>query len=212
MGALMSTAAEGDQSTGFTWPMPPSGGWTADDLDSIPGLPSHTEMIDGGLFFVTPQTYFHMAVLRLLETTLLDQAPDEYDVVREMTVTLDGRDRPEPDLMVVPYSALNQLRQTSFDPAQILLAIEVVSPESVDRDRDIKPRKYAKAGIRHFWRVEENDGAPVVYVYEIDPATASYAITGIHHDRLKVAVPFVIDADLTRLRRQPRGDGTGQGN
>ncbi|WP_430393130.1 Uma2 family endonuclease [Actinacidiphila reveromycinica] len=167
-------------------------------------------MIDGGLFFVSPQTYFHMAVLRLLETALLDQAPEEYDVIREMTVTLDGRDRPEPDLMVVPYSALGQLRQTSFDPSQIVLAVEVVSPESVGRDRELKPRKYAKAGIRHFWRVEENDGTPVVYVYELDPATGAYAITGIHHDRLKVAVPFVVDADLTRLRRGRPGDGAGQ--
>lgn len=205
----MSTAAEGDQGTGPTWPLPPPGGWTADDLDRIPGLPAHTEMIDGGLFFMSPQTYFHMAVLRLLETTLLDQAPEEYDVVREMTVTLDEQDRPEPDLMVVPYSALDRMRQTSFDPSQIVLAIEVVSPESVRRDRDVKPRKYAKAGIRHFWRVEENDGAPVVYVYEIDPAAGSYAITGIHHERLKVAAPFVVDADLTKLRRgRPGGEPT----
>lgn len=31
------------------WPVPPEGGWTADDLDRIPGLPPHTELIDGSL-------------------------------------------------------------------------------------------------------------------------------------------------------------------
>jgi hypothetical protein len=36
----------------------------------------------------------------------------------------------------------------------------------------------------------------VVYVYELDPATRAYALTGIYHDRLKVSVPFLIDVDL----------------
>jgi hypothetical protein len=36
-------------------------------------------------------------------------------------------------------------------------------------------------------------------VYELDPATRAYAVTGIHHDRLKLAVPFDIDIDLTAV-------------
>ena len=206
----MSTTAEGDgRDSGYTMPTPPVGGWTADDLDTIPGLPPHTEMIDGGLFFVSPQTYFHMAVLRLLENALLDQAPAEFDVAREMTTKLGTRDRPEPDLMVVPYAALTKIRQTSFDPAEVVLAVEIVSPESEKRDRVTKPRLYADAGIRHFWRVEENAGLPVVYVFELEPASGSYAVTGIHHGQLKVTVPFLVDVDLTKLRRRQDGpEGT----
>ncbi|MFC4033787.1 Uma2 family endonuclease [Streptomyces polygonati] len=203
MGAPMSTTAGDDgQDPGPVWPTPPPGGWTADDLEHIPGLPPHTELIDGGLFFVSPQTYFHMAVLRLLESALLDQAPPEFDVVREMTTTLGEQDRPEPDLMVVPYTAFTQMRQTSFDPAEVVLAVEIVSKESATRDRRIKPHKYAAAGIQHFWRVEENAGLPVVYVYELDASTGSYAVNGIHHGQLKVPVPFLIDIDLTKLRRR----------
>jgi Uma2 family endonuclease len=205
MGALMITPADGEPEApdpGKRWPMPPLGGWTADDLDRIPDLPPHTEMIDGGLFFVSPQTYFHMATLRLLEIALLDQAPESVEVVREMTTTLGDRDRPEPDLMVVRLSAQTDPRQTSYDVKDVLLAIEVVSAESVERDRELKPRKYARAGIRNLWRVEENEGLPVVYVYELDPATGSYAITGIHHRELKVDVPFAMTADLTSLTRR----------
>jgi hypothetical protein len=40
---------------------------------------------------------------------------------------------------------------------------------------------------------------PVVYVYELDPATSSYVVTGIHHKRLKLEVPFLLDINLTRL-------------
>ena len=41
----------------------------------------------------------------------------------------------------------------------------------------------------------------MVYVYELDPATQSYAVTGIYHDRLKLTVPFEIDIDLSEIDR-----------
>jgi hypothetical protein len=42
--------------------------------------------------------------------------------------------------------------------------------------------------------------APVGGVYELDPATRSYALTGIHRDRL-LAAPFDVDIDLTAIDR-----------
>jgi Uma2 family endonuclease len=192
----------GEDEPGAAWPRPPVGGWTSADLDTIPGLPPHTEMIDGGLFFSGPQTYFHMETLWSLEHALVARAPEEFHVVRQMTATLGDRDRPEPDLMVVQRSARSGPHQTSYEAKDVLLAIEVVSMESAQRDRELKPRKYARAGIRNLWRVEENEGLPVVYVYELDPATGSYAVTGIHHKELKVEVPFSMTADLTSLKRR----------
>jgi Uma2 family endonuclease len=177
----------------------PEGGITADDLDRIPGLPPHTELIDGGLFFTSPQPVFHMLVIQVLYAALNVARPAELRVRTQMTVTLGPRDRPEPDLLVLSASAETGVDQTSYPAAAVLLAVEVVSPESQKRDRKIKPALYAEAGIPHFWRVEENDGRPVVYVYELDQVTACYALTGIHHDRLKLSVPYVIDADLTAL-------------
>jgi Uma2 family endonuclease len=79
------------------------------------------------------------------------------------------------------------------------MAIEVVSPDSEERDRKRKPQLYAEAGIAHFWRVENQSGRPTVYVYELDPATSGYALTGIYHDRVKLSVPFEIDIDLTEI-------------
>lgn len=43
--------------------------------------------------------------------------------------------------------------QTRFEAEDLVLAVEVVSPESESRDRDTKPHKYAQAGIQHFWLV-----------------------------------------------------------
>ncbi|MGW7353021.1 Uma2 family endonuclease [Streptomyces sp. NPDC054784] len=186
----------------YEWPQPPVGGYTADDLDRLPNLPPHTELIDGSLVFVSPQSAFHARVMRLLENRLLAAAPPELDVFREMTVVLGRRNRPEPDVLVVRTEALERHDQTAFRPEDVLLAVEVVSPDSVDRDRDAKPRKYAAAGIPHFWRVEDDGGRPVVYVFELEPATRAYVVTGVHRDELKVTVPFPVVIDLAAVDRR----------
>ncbi|MGW9024434.1 Uma2 family endonuclease [Streptomyces sp. NPDC055722] len=186
----------------YQWPRPPVGGWTADDLDELPNLPPHTELLDGSLVFVSPQTRTHSLAMRLLEKALLDQVPDRLDVIREMTVKLNKRNRPEPDVLVVRADADTGPKQTWFRSKDVVVAVEVVSEDSEDRDREVKPRKYAQAGIPHYRRVEENQGLPVVYAYEIDPATQAYGLTGIFHDKLELTVPFPVDIDLTALGRR----------
>ncbi|WP_405679006.1 Uma2 family endonuclease [Streptomyces sp. NBC_00048] len=196
MGALMKPE--------HSWPIPPPGGWTADDLDTLPNLPPHTELIDGSLVFVSPQTQFHMRAVNFLTWQLMDQQPPGLEVFREFTIDIDRHNRPEPDVIVVDESAVGDLDQTRLPADSVRLAIEVVSPESVGRDRGVKPVKYAEAGILHFWRVENKDGRAVVYVYELDPSTGSYGTAGIFHDRLKVSSPFAIDLDLTAITPERR--------
>ncbi|MFD5428553.1 Uma2 family endonuclease [Streptomyces sp. NPDC127084] len=198
----MSAAREYGLDEEYTWPRPPVGGWTADDLDRLPNLPPHTELIDGSLVLVSPQTRFHTLAMRLFENALVRQAPDHLEAMREMAVRLDNRNRPEPDVLVVPIDADTGPRQTWFKPEDVVLAVEVVSDDSVERDREVKPRKYARAGVPHYWRVEECDGLPVVHVYELDPATVSYGLTGIHHKQLTLDRPFPIDIDLTAIGRR----------
>jgi Uma2 family endonuclease len=196
---------EPDAEPVYCRPAPPPEGWTADDLDRIPDLPPHTELIDGNLVLRGPQTRFRTRCLRLLEHSLLSRAPDHLDVDREMTIKLDTKNRPEPDILVHMAAAVTGPDQTCYRPEDVLLAVEVVSPDSRERDREVKPRKYAAAGVPHFWRVEKDDGKgfPVVYVYELDPATRAYGLTGIFHDRLKVTAPFDIEIDLTAADRRP---------
>ncbi|MFH8756516.1 Uma2 family endonuclease [Streptomyces atroolivaceus] len=187
------------------WAVPPVGGWTADDLDTLPNLPPHTELIDGSLVFVSPQTLFHSRAVDFFNWQLQSLAPPELEVVREFTIDVDFQNRPEPDVVVVRADAVESLRQTRFPASSVLLAIEVVSDESVTRDRETKPVKYARARIPHYWRVENQDGRAVVYVFELEPATGAYTSTGIFHDRMKVSTPFPVDLGLTAIvsRRRP---------
>ncbi|GHI88055.1 Uma2 family endonuclease [Streptomyces xanthophaeus] len=199
MGALMNPE--------HRWPIPPPGGWTADDLDTLPNLPPHTELIDGSLVFVSPQTRFHLRAVSFFERQLESVVPDGLEVLREFTIDIDRHNRPEPDVIVVPKDTEEDPDQTRLPAGSVRLAIEVVSPESVARDREAKPVKYARAMIPHFWRVENKEGRAVVYVYELEPATKVYVATGIFHDRLKVSVPFPIDLDLTQIMPARRSTG-----
>jgi Uncharacterized protein conserved in cyanobacteria len=181
------------------WPVPPQDGYTVDDLFTLPDLPPHTELLDGSLVFVSPQRDFHTIMIDLLMVGLRHSAPPQMKVRREMTVVLDRRNGPEPDVSVVRAEAVTGRELTRFSAADVLLAVEVVSPDSEARDRAAKPQKYAAAGIPNFWLVEMagSDRHPVVRVYELDPVSRTYALTGTYHDRLKAGVPFPVDIDIS---------------
>lgn len=188
------------QPDGSKWPVPPTDGYTVDEFFTL-DLPPHTELIDGSLVFVGPQRDFHTLVMDLLVNGLRVHVPEDLRVRREMAVVLSKRTVPEPDIVLVKAKAIAGRRQTRYDAVDILLAVEVVSPDSEDRDRDTKPHKYAAAGIPHFWRVEmsgEHD-RPSVWTYEYDAMHKTYVSTGVHHDRLKLSVPYDIDIDLTAI-------------
>jgi Uma2 family endonuclease len=189
----MTTAPEVD----LDFLRPPEQGWTAADLDRIPNLPDHTELLDGGLFFMSPQKAFHSRCIDLLVRELGAQAPAGHRVRREMTVWLDRRNRPEPDVMVLrPGTEEND--DTTWYPADaVLLAVEVVSPDSVERDEDVKPVKYARAGIPFYWRVDRDaDGEPVCFTYELDRATRIYQPAGLFHRSMKADLPFPVTIDF----------------
>jgi Uma2 family endonuclease len=181
------------------WMRPPrSEGWFADDLDRLPEAPRHTELIDGALvFMMSPQRSWHGRLVTSLTLALTEQAPAGIEVEREMTIRLDERNRPEPDLLAT--SAPYDPDRTWCAPETVLLVVEVVSPESAHRDRTVKFRKYAEAGIRFYWCIEEEAQAPVIHSYELDGPTSSYVPTGIHRHHLRTDAPFAIELDLDKL-------------
>jgi Uma2 family endonuclease len=173
-------------------------GWYADDLDQLPEAPRHTELIDGALvFMMSPQRAWHARLVTALVLSLTEQAPPGIEIEREMTIRLDERNRPEPDLLATtaPYDP----DRTFYAPDQVLLVVEVVSPESAHRDRTVKLRKYAEAGIAHYWRVEEENELPVVHAYELDGPTRSYVPMRIHRQELRSPKPFAIKLNLGTL-------------
>jgi Uma2 family endonuclease len=180
---------------------PRDSGWEADDLDRLPpDAPRHIELLDGALIFnMSPQRSWHDRVIRRLTAVLENAAPQGWTVEAQMTIQLNHRNRPEPDVVAasVPYVP----ERTRFLPGEVKLVVEIVSTESGDRDRRYKPRLYAEAGLRHFWRIEDEAGLPVVHTYELDDTTGVYVATGVYRDRIVTTVPFALDVPLADLTR-----------
>jgi len=66
-------------------------------------------------------------------------------------------------------------------PSAIALAVEIISPESAERDVGSKPKKYAAAGIPEFWLVERSEDAPadaVIHSYTLD--SGAYVASSEH--------------------------------
>ncbi|RKS07549.1 Uma2 family endonuclease [Nocardiopsis sp. Huas11] len=190
------------------WFTPPPGGWTADDMDNLPPGAPRMELIDGALVLLSPQTKFHAKVIVHLLYELMEAAPDDIDIIHEMTMKLGKHQRPEPDLIVYRVREEDETGtdwrdDTHIPPEDVLLAIEIVSEESQDRVRTTKPLKYAQAGIPHFWRIEREDHGPAIHVYELDGTRdPRYVPTTIARERLKLDVPFPVDIDVKALSRR----------
>jgi len=68
----------------------------------------------------------------------------------QMKLATSGR---EPDLLFIATENLSRLRKTYLDgPAD--LAVEIISPESVGRDRGTKFYEYEEAGIPEYWLID----------------------------------------------------------
>ena len=181
------------------WMRPPRPeGWYADDLDRLAEAPRHIELLDGALVLPrSPQRVWHTRLVTALVNAITENAPPGIEVEREMTIRLDERNRPEPDLLAT--TTAYDPDRTFYKPDEVLLVVEVVSPESAHRNRAVKLRKYAEAGIAHYWRIEDEDGAPVVHAYELDEPTRSFAPTGIHRHQFRSVTPFAVKLQLDRL-------------
>jgi Uma2 family endonuclease len=67
---------------------------------------------------------------------------------------IDDSNGPEPDLAFVATARLHLIRRGYVDGAPDA-AMEIVSPESVDRDYNAKRHQYEQAGVREYWIIDE---------------------------------------------------------
>ncbi|WP_169947646.1 Uma2 family endonuclease [Microbispora sp. H11081] len=153
-----------------------------------------------GLVPTGPQTRFRERVAYGLRTALNAQAPGDLVAVSRMDVLLERERRARPDVSLVDDLAASDDRRTCYLAEEVRLVIEITGPDSAVPDDDLRPGRYAGAGIPHYWRVESTDWRPFVCCFELDSA-GGYRVTGVHHTRLAVGAPFPVEIDLERLPR-----------
>jgi Uma2 family endonuclease len=125
---------------------------TPEQYEELPET-SRIELVDGVVHVMTPALRRHQKAVDALNRVLSAKCPEDLVVVREQEVRMDELLRRNPDIMVVNADA-DDLDVYGYQPADVLLAIEVVGPHSRTVDRIHKLGEYASAKIEHYWYVE----------------------------------------------------------
>lgn len=110
------------------------------------------------------------------------------------------------DVVVASREAAGAADSGALGAADVVLAVEIVSPGSGTAGRVTKPAVYALAGIPGFWRVEL-DGGPSIVAHRLREGTYKEVARSEAGERLPLAEPFpiVLDPVTPRLRLGPGG-------
>lgn len=138
--------------------LPDAQSLTADDFAALPEVEGvRMELWEGNLVVMaSAQMMWHSMTAQRIANWFHDRG---LDAVREVGVVVAPRSVPAPDVTVF-RQPVTDLRRSQFPADDVQCVVEVVSPESTERDRVAKPLTYADAGIPEFWLVEEHPDVP----------------------------------------------------
>lgn len=108
------------------------------------------ELLEGWLVFKMPKNPPHRVTTRLVRTALENILPRGWYVDSQEPITLSNSE-PEPDIVVVRGDTRQYLDR--HPGAEDIALIIEVSDTTLQRDRTVKKRIYARAGIAIYWIV-----------------------------------------------------------
>ena len=143
--------------------LPPAHLLTIDEYAAL-GEDEHgrTELMEGNLVMSPNPAPKHQVAIRELLLQLHSQISPEYELLLDTDVDLElvPTDQPgtsrRPDVSVVRRSARRRVSAHGgfVRAAEVLIAVEVISPGSRRIDRIVKRAEYADAGIPYYWIVD----------------------------------------------------------
>jgi Uma2 family endonuclease len=127
--------------------------WTRDEAARLSELfpDERLELIEGDLITKMGQKPAHAFVVALL-TQLLVAAFRERVRTQLAIDIADPKSEPEPDVVVL-HRSIREFVNRHPGPADIELLIEVADT-SLELDRTIKHRLYARAGVQEYWIID----------------------------------------------------------
>jgi len=112
------------------------------------------EWVDGEVVMYSPASDRHQDISGFLESVLRPFVEvHQLGVVRSAPFQMKLERGREPDLLFVASEHLDRLKEAYLDgPAD--LVVEIISPESVGRDRGDKFYEYARGGVPEYWLID----------------------------------------------------------
>ncbi len=173
--------------------------WTVDDLGELPeDLPY--VLINGRLILPSPTSRHQDLCVRIL-LALEANCPSEQLVVFDLSLAVDRRNEPRPDVVVIRRERANR---TPVPVQDALLAVEVVSPSSTFRDMYDKAKLYAHAGVRSYWVVDPLHDKITLTEYTLG-ANREYDQVSYTSDLFVTERPWKVSVDLPALTARRAG-------
>jgi len=112
------------------------------------------EWVDGEVVIYSPASDRHQDISGFLESVLRSFVEArQLGVVRSAPFQMKLEQGREPDLLFVADEHLDRLKETRLDgPAD--LVVEIISEESMGRDRGEKFYEYARGGVPEYWLLD----------------------------------------------------------
>jgi Uma2 family endonuclease len=186
--------------------LPERSEWTVDDLGDLPkDLPY--ELVNGRLIVPSP-TAVHQDLCVELLLALRVNCPAEYLVSIDLSMRIDRRNEPRPDVVAIRREHADR---SPVPVEDALLAVEVLSPTSTFRDLYDKAKVYAHAGVRTYWVVDPLHERMTLTEYTLGP-TGEYEVVTHTEDLFVTERPWKVSVDLPALTTRRAGLLAGDGD
>ncbi|SFE18692.1 Endonuclease, Uma2 family (restriction endonuclease fold) [Lentibacillus persicus] len=145
---------------------------TYDQYADLPDDGMRYELADGVLQAISPSPHpVHQLLSQYLSKLLIQSCQNDYiTLIAPIDVILSEHEVRQPDLVMIHKTRLKIVTGKGVEGSPDL-AVEVLSPSSVKRDRMEKMETYAKYGIAEYWLVDP-----------VQKALEQYTLNGKHYD------------------------------
>ncbi|WP_459721002.1 Uma2 family endonuclease [Actinophytocola sp. KF-1] len=172
---------------------------TLEEWDALPEDTSrHYELAEGVLVVAPRPAPHHQRAAGNLMVDLNRQLPPTLAATQDVEVVVESSFPATvraPDVLVVSESLFRR-NPPRVDAAEVLLAVEIISPGTRRTDRVLKAAEYAAAGIPHYWVIDLTEPASITTCTLVG---AEYEVTEKATGPVTLSEPATIAVDVSRL-------------
>jgi len=134
-----------------------TGCFTYEDFCALIREDQKADLIDGVIYMASPENIDAGRLFLWLSTVMSTYAEEKQlgEVFgSRIACRFDDRSAPEPDILFVRNEHADRLHRGGVEGAPDLV-IEIVSPDSVERDYEAKRQQYQRFQVPEYWIIEE---------------------------------------------------------
>jgi Uma2 family endonuclease len=129
-------------------------GWTVNDYYQLPEDGNQYEIINGVLEVKPSPSTTHQRISHQLGKKITDSCERDYIILyAPVDVILSDNETRQPDILMIHRSREHIIEEHAVVGSPDLV-VEILSPNSIKRDRTIKHESYARFGVPEYWIVD----------------------------------------------------------